>query len=99
MKKPHRMGFQFIVVGGLEKPFYNRLRELRQKYDLSDKGLVECMIRLTLEFDDPGNWDGPYYTGGIRQFSQIVNEYNVTAPSDMAPLPEVVGVLSETAAE
>lgn len=86
MKAPTRPGFHFVVVGGLDKPFYNRLRDLRQKYDLSDKGLIECMIWFTLAHHDACEAD---ILGG-ETFGSIVDQYNVTAPSDMV-LPVVLG--------
>ena len=37
----------FVIMGGLDKPFYVRFRELRKTYTLEDKGLIECMLRYT----------------------------------------------------
>ncbi len=75
------MAFNWTVAGGLEKPFYLRARELRKKYDLSDKGLVECLIWFTLT--------STIEPDAVEAFRLLVETYKTTAPVDMPILPSV----------
>jgi hypothetical protein len=72
--------FNFTVFGGLEKEHYKAFRQLREKYDLTDRGLIECMI----EFCAAGGLNGH------EGLAYLAAKYKVTAPVDAAPLPEVV---------
>lgn len=72
--------FNFVIFGGLDKPYYTRFRELRNKYGLKDKGLVECLIWLALQNRD---------NEAITELDWFVPIYKKTAPEDMTPLAEV----------
>jgi hypothetical protein len=73
-------GFAFNIPGGLEKQFYKRFRALRDKYKLTDRGLIECMVWLALENER--------IELGI-DFRKLTGHYLTTAPVDIT-LPEVV---------
>lgn len=73
--------FNFTIFGGLDKQFYTRFRELRKKYDLDDRGLIECMIwMIAIDQQDLGT---------VAPFHKVVEEYKATAPVDIT-VPEVV---------
>ena len=81
--------FNFTVFGGLEKEHYKRFRELRTKYDLTDRGMIECMIEYTVESTRNEVWlSGSTYNG--QSFQDIVDTYKVTAPVDAAPMRDIV---------
>jgi hypothetical protein len=76
--------FNFTVFGGLNKSHYERFRELRKKYGLDDRGMIECMIELALRLENHPD------TGFSAALKEISGAYLITAPSDMPPLPEVI---------
>ena len=80
--KPRHKPYDFVIGGGLDREFYRRHRALREKYDLSDKGLFECMLWFLLEriYLD-------HYTA--QAFELIAEKYKITPPSEMT-IPEVV---------
>ena len=41
-------GFAFSIPGGLGKPHYTRFRDLRRKFDLKDREMIEVLIELAL---------------------------------------------------
>jgi hypothetical protein len=80
-------GFAWSIPGGFDKPYYLRFRELRKKYGLSDKQLVECLIWFALNLKDSCDAD---VLGTGNTWPEIVTQYLTTAPSEMPRLPEVI---------
>jgi hypothetical protein len=74
--------YNFVVFGGLTKPYYDRFRQLREKYGLKDRGMIECLIASLLEGFQA-------HSTNEATFRALVDTYKVTAPVDQAPLPEV----------
>ena len=80
--KPRHKPYDFVIGGGLDRQFYKRHRALREKYDLSDKGLFECMLWFLLSMSSVEP-----HTQEV--FLAMVETYKVTPPSEMT-IPEVV---------
>ena len=70
-------GFAFSVPGGLNRDFYLRFREMRKKFNLNDREMIEVLIKFALR----GN--------NLNTLENIVSAYVETPPSEAEPLPKV----------